>query len=384
MASILAYTIYTSGSTGKPKGVMVRHAALSNFVASMIKQPGIAAADRMLSLTTFSFDIFGLEIYGPLLAGACVVLTGKDVHQDPQAVLALIERHAVSVLQATPSTWRMLLDNEHAAILNGRTFLCGGEALPQELAQRMLALTPSVWNLYGPTETTIWSAQHALSADNSRPFLGTPIDNTALYILGSDLELNPLGAPGELLIGGDGLARGYFQRPSLTAERFVPDPFSANGARLYRTGDLTRYRAEGVIEYIGRIDHQVKIRGFRIELGEIEARLLALDSVRETVVVAQDGPTGPQLVGYVVPSASTVDEVELRAELKASLKAELPEYMVPAHLLFLAQLPLTPNGKVDRKALPAPDASLLQSTLQRAANRDSTRRRRDLASGAQA
>ncbi|WP_454563826.1 non-ribosomal peptide synthase/polyketide synthase [Pseudomonas sp. AIG] len=358
----LAYTIYTSGSTGKPKGVMVRHAALSNFVASMIKQPGIAASDRMLSLTTFSFDIFGLELYGPLLAGACVVLTGKDVHQDPQAVLELIERHAVSILQATPSTWRMLLDNEHAAILDGRTFLCGGEALPQELAHRMLALTPSVWNLYGPTETTIWSAQHALSADNSRPFLGTPIDNTGLYILGSDLELNPLGAPGELLIGGEGLARGYFQRPSLTAERFVPDPFAKNGARLYRTGDLTRYRAEGVIEYIGRIDHQVKIRGFRIELGEIEARLLALDSVRETVVVAQDGPTGPQLVGYVVPSASDVPDADLRAALKASLKAELPEYMVPAHLLFLAQLPLTPNGKVDRKALPAPDANQLQST----------------------
>jgi len=358
----LAYTIYTSGSTGKPKGVMVRHAALSNFVASMIKQPGIVATDRVLSLTTFSFDIFGLEIYAPLLAGACVVLTGKDVHQDPQAVLELIERHGVTALQATPSTWRMLLDNEQAPILAGRTFLCGGEALPQELAQRMLALTPRVWNLYGPTETTIWSAQHALSADNSRPYLGTPIDNTALYILGSDLELNPLGAPGELLIGGDGLARGYFQRPSLTAERFVPDPFSQTGARLYRTGDLTRYRAEGVIEYIGRIDHQVKIRGFRIELGEIEARLLALDSVRETVVVAQDGATGPQLVGYVVPTADAFDEGELRAALKATLKAELPEYMVPAHLLFLAQLPLTPNGKVDRKALPAPDASQLQST----------------------
>ncbi|MFJ7313616.1 non-ribosomal peptide synthase/polyketide synthase [Pseudomonas sp. NPDC098747] len=362
----LAYTIYTSGSTGKPKGVMVRHAAVSNFVASMVEQPGIVATDRMLSLTTFSFDIFGLEIYGPLLAGAAVVLTGKDVHQDPQAVLELIARHAVSMLQATPSTWRMLLDNEHAATLNGRTFLCGGEALPQELAQRMLARSPKVWNLYGPTETTIWSALHPLSADDSRPFLGKPIDNTALYILGSDLELNPLGAPGELLIGGDGLARGYFQRPSLTAERFVPDPFSSTGERVYRTGDLTRYRAEGVIEYIGRIDHQVKIRGFRIELGEIEARLLALDSVRETVVVAQDGPTGAQLVGYVVPSSSTVldaeGEADLRAALKASLKAELPEYMVPAHLLFLAQLPLTPNGKVDRKALPAPDASQLQST----------------------
>ncbi|MFJ2685159.1 non-ribosomal peptide synthase/polyketide synthase [Pseudomonas sp. NPDC087342] len=358
----LAYVIYTSGSTGKPKGVMVRHAALCNFVESMVDQPGLNPQDRMLSLTTFSFDIFGLEIYGPLLAGARVVLTGKDVHQDPQAVLELIERHGVSVLQATPSTWRMLLDHEQASILAGRTFLCGGEALPQELAERMLALSPKVWNLYGPTETTIWSALHPLTRENAKPYLGKPIDNTALYILGSDLELNPIGAPGELLIGGDGLARGYFERPALTAERFVPDPFSSSGERLYRTGDLTRYRAEGVIEYIGRIDHQVKIRGFRIELGEIEARLLALDSVRETVVVAQDGPTGPQLVGYVVAATAVEDEAALRAELKASLKAELPDYMVPAHLLFLTQLPLTPNGKVDRKALPSPDASLLQST----------------------
>ncbi|MEO6678178.1 MAG: amino acid adenylation domain-containing protein, partial [Pseudomonas sp.] len=304
----LAYVIYTSGSTGKPKGVMVRHAALCNFVESMVDQPGLNAQDRMLSLTTFSFDIFGLEIYGPLLAGARVVLTGKDVHQDPQAVLELIERHGVTVLQATPSTWRMLRDHEQASILAGRAFLCGGEALPQELAERMLVLSPKVWNLYGPTETTIWSALHPLTRENPKPYLGKPIDNTALYILGSDLELNPIGAPGELLIGGDGLARGYFERPSLTAERFVPDPFSFSGERLYRTGDLTRYRAEGVIEYIGRIDHQVKIRGFRIELGEIEARLLALDSVRETVVVAQDGPTGPQLVGYVVTATACEDE----------------------------------------------------------------------------
>ncbi|MDP9785927.1 non-ribosomal peptide synthase/polyketide synthase [Pseudomonas fluorescens] len=360
-AEHLAYVIYTSGSTGRPKGVMVRHGALSNFVTSMLAQPGLAASDRMLSLTTFSFDIFGLEIYGPLSAGASIVLTGQNVHQDPQAVLALIERHDVSVLQATPSSWRMLLDHEHAALLAGRTFLCGGEALPQELAQRLLALSPKVWNLYGPTETTIWSALHPLNRESSRPYLGKPLDNTALYVVGSDLTLNPPGAPGELLIGGDGLARGYFQRPALTAERFVPDPFSTTGERLYRTGDLTRYRAEGVVEYIGRIDHQVKIRGLRIELGEIEAALLAQDSVRETVVVAHDGPTGAQLVGYVVPATGEVaDESALRASLKAALKAQLPEYMVPAHLLFLAQLPLTPNGKVDRKALPAPDAGDLQ------------------------
>ncbi|WP_095974863.1 non-ribosomal peptide synthetase [Pseudomonas ogarae] len=360
-AEHLAYVIYTSGSTGRPKGVMVRHGALSNFVTSMIAQPGLTASDRMLSLTTFSFDIFGLEIYGPLSAGASIVLTGQNVHQDPQAVLALIEQHDVSVLQATPSSWRMLLDHEQASVLAGRTFLCGGEALPLELAQRLLALSPKVWNLYGPTETTIWSALHPLSLESSRPFLGKPLDNTALYVVGGDLTLNPPGAPGELLIGGDGLARGYFQRPALTAERFVPDPFSTTGERLYRTGDLTRYRAEGVVEYIGRIDHQVKIRGLRIELGEIEAALLAQENVRETVVVAHEGPTGAQLVGYVVPATGeVVDESALRASLKAALKAQLPEYMVPAHLLFLAQLPLTPNGKVDRKALPAPDAGDLQ------------------------
>ncbi|WP_434562285.1 non-ribosomal peptide synthase/polyketide synthase [Pseudomonas sp. Z4-20] len=360
----LAYVIYTSGSTGKPKGVMVRHGALGNFISSMIAQPGLAAGDRMLSLTTFSFDIFGLEIYAPLSVGASVVLTGQNVHQDPQAVLALIEQHDVSVLQATPSSWRMLLDHEQAWVLAGRTFLCGGEALPLELAQRLLALSPKVWNLYGPTETTIWSAVHPLSLECDRPFLGKPLDNTALYIVGSDLSLNPPGAPGELFIGGVGLARGYFQRPALTAERFVPDPFSTTGERLYRTGDLSRYRAEGVVEYLGRLDHQVKIRGLRIELGEIEAALLAQDSVRETVVVAHEGPTGAQLVGYVVPANGELPEPDapLRAALKAALKAQLPEYMVPAHLLFLAQLPLTPNGKIDRKALPAPEARDLQQT----------------------
>ncbi len=263
----LAYAIYTSGSTGKPKGVMVRHQALVNFVTSMVRAPGLTACDRMLSLTTFSFDIFGLEIYGPLLCGASVVLVDKQTAQDPQALLALIDAQQVSVVQATPSTWRMLLDHEQAPILRGCKFFCGGEALADDLAQRMLGLAGQVWNLYGPTETTIWSAAWQLTEDQRRPYLGQPIANTTLYILGDELAPNPAGAVGELLIGGDGLARGYHDRPALTAERFLPDPFG-QGSRLYRTGDLARHRHDGVLEYMGRIDHQVKIRGFRIELGK--------------------------------------------------------------------------------------------------------------------
>ncbi|MEG0247952.1 MAG: amino acid adenylation domain-containing protein, partial [Pseudomonas sp.] len=356
----LAYAIYTSGSTGKPKGVMVPHGALGNFIASMARQPGLAVGERILSLTTFSFDIFGLEIYLPLTVGACAVLVDKDTTLDPDAILTTVAIQRVNTLQATPSTWRMLLDSPQVAALQGCTLLCGGEALADELAARMLALGGAVWNLYGPTETTIWSAAHRL---DGQPWLGRPIDNTGLYIVSQDGALAPVGVPGELLIGGDGLARGYFQRPGLTAERFLPDPFGAPGQRLYRTGDLARYRAEGVIEYLGRLDHQVKIRGFRIELGEIEARIQAQDAVREAAVVALDGPSGPQLVGYVVLAEST-DSTEqhtaLRESIKAGLKQHLADYMIPAHLVFVAQMPLTPNGKLDRKALPAPDVSQTQ------------------------
>ncbi|WHS58672.1 non-ribosomal peptide synthase/polyketide synthase [Pseudomonas sp. G2-4] len=362
----LAYAIYTSGSTGKPKGVMVRHGALTNFVASMAKAPGMTAQDRALSLTTFSFDIFGLEIYVPLMVGACIVLTGQQVAQDPYAVLALIEAERVNVVQATPSTWRMLLDNERADGLRGCKCLCGGEALPQELAVRMLALGGEVWNLYGPTETTIWSALHPLRPADAQPWLGGPIDNTALYIVDADLLPVPYGVAGELLIGGQGLARGYYQRAALTAERFVPHPFAV-GERLYRTGDLARQRADGILEYLGRIDHQVKIRGFRIELGEIEARLLEQDSVREAAVLAQDAPGGQALVAYIVPTADLNDldagaQSALRDSLTARLKVNLPDYMVPAHMVLMPRFPLTPNGKLDRKQLPKPDASQWQKT----------------------
>ncbi|WP_342366742.1 non-ribosomal peptide synthase/polyketide synthase [Pseudomonas fluorescens] len=352
----LAYVIYTSGSTGKPKGVMVRHDALSSFTQGMANTLAIGVDARLLSLTTFSFDIFALELYVPLVTGATVVLADKDVSLDPEAILDVVQREAITVVQATPSSWKILLDSERRTLLHGVKCLCGGEALPADLAQRMLALEGCVWNLYGPTETTIWSAAHRLL--EPLPFVGRPIANTSLFILNADLAPCPVGVRGELLIGGVGLARGYHGRAAMTAERFVPNPFARNGERLYRTGDLARYREDGVVECIGRVDHQVKVRGFRIELGEIEACLREQSEIREAVVVAQND----QLLAYLVTHTVTPEDAQgaLREVFKAALREVLPDYMVPAHMLFLPRLPLTPNGKLDRKALPNPDASLLQ------------------------
>ncbi|UII73718.1 non-ribosomal peptide synthase/polyketide synthase [Pseudomonas sp. HN11] len=343
----LAYVIYTSGSTGRPKGVMVRHQALNSFTCGMAATLDIGADARMLSLTTFSFDIFALELYVPLTVGATVLLSGQALALDPEAIIDLVHSQCATVLQATPSTWRMLLESPRARLLHGIKSLCGGEALPVDLAQRMLDLQGPLWNLYGPTETTIWSTAHRLY--EAQPFVGRPVANTALFILNAGLAPTPVGAAGELLIGGVGLARGYHECPALTAERFVPNPFGAPGERLYRTGDLARYRADGVVEYIGRVDHQVKVRGFRIELGEIEACLREHAGVREAVVLADND----RLIAYLVSTAPDAPDV-----YKAALRQRLPDYMVPAHLMFLDSLPLTPNGKLDRKALPALDASL--------------------------
>ncbi len=348
----LAYVIYTSGSTGRPKGVMVRHQALCSFACGMAASLEFGSDARVLSLTTFSFDIFALELYVPLSVGGTVLLSGQELALDPEAIIDLVYNQSARVLQATPSTWRMLLESPRAHWLQGIKCLCGGEALPVDLAQGLLDLQGPVWNLYGPTETTIWSAAHRLSA--AQPFVGRPIANTSLFILNAGLTPCPQGAAGELMIGGAGLARGYHERPALTAERFVPNPYGAPGERLYRSGDLARYRPDGVVEYIGRVDQQVKVRGFRIELGEIEACLRELAAVREAVVLADND----RLIAYLVTFAAE-QQASLRDQYKAALRERLPDYMVPAHLVFLDSLPLTPNGKLDRKALPKLDAGVL-------------------------
>ncbi|MBR1254338.1 amino acid adenylation domain-containing protein [Bradyrhizobium sp. AUGA SZCCT0240] len=346
----LAYVIYTSGSTGLPKGVMVRHDAVTNFLATMAEQPGMTPQDRVLGLTSLSFDIAVLELWLPLTLGARVVLADRAAAHDPGQLKALVTAQGVTMIQATPSTWRMLLDHDGPPLPQSCRVLCGGEALPPDLSRRLVTQAGELWNLYGPTETTVWSARHRLDAQDDRPMLGGPIGKTTLHILDNDLNLAPVGVAGELYIGGEGLARGYWQRGALTAERFIPDPFGPAGARLYRTGDVARWRSDGVIEYIGRSDHQVKIRGFRIELGEIEARLMEQAAVRAAIVVAREVGAGRQLVAYVSGEASLDGSA-----LKTALSSVLPDYMVPARIVVLDRLPLTPNGKIDRKALPAPD-----------------------------
>ncbi|MGY3617880.1 amino acid adenylation domain-containing protein [Bradyrhizobium sp. USDA 10063] len=364
----LAYVIYTSGSTGLPKGVMVRHDAVTNFLATMAERPGMTAQDRVLGLTSLSFDIAVLELWLPLTRGACVVLADRAAAHDPGRLKAMVAAQDVTMIQATPSTWRMLLDHDEASgrwLPQGCRVLCGGEALTPDLARRLVGQAGGVWNLYGPTETTVWSARHRLDAQDDRPVLGGPIGNTTLHILDRDLNVAPIGVVGELYIGGVGLARGYWRRGALTAERFIPDPFGSPGTRLYRTGDLARWRADGVVEYVGRADHQVKIRGFRIELGEIEARLLEQPGVRAAVVVAREVGAHRQLVGYI-SGEGTLDGSALRA----ALSSLLPDYMVPSRIVILERLPLTPNGKIDRKALPAPDA--LATATARVAPRTAT------------
>ncbi|MBL8341598.1 MAG: amino acid adenylation domain-containing protein [Rubrivivax sp.] len=348
--SDLAYVIYTSGSTGRPKGVMIEHAAVVNFLRSMHHEPGIAAGDRWVSVTTLSFDIFGLELWGPLSAGGTVVLASRATALDGRALSDLLQEQRATVLQATPATWRLLIEAGWSG-LPGLKMLCGGEALPRDLAGRLLQLGGELWNMYGPTETTIWSTLTRIT-DAAEPItIGRPIAGTSVAILEASGQLAVPGVAGELCIGGAGVARGYHQRPELTAEKFATLSL-AGGApeRWYRTGDLARLRSDGRLEFIGRRDNQIKLRGYRIELGEIEAALAAAPGVQQAVVVVREDVPGDQrLVAYVVARDGFAADA-----VRTALRARLPEYMVPNHVVALGALPLTPNGKIDRKALPAP------------------------------
>jgi amino acid adenylation domain-containing protein len=362
-----AYVIYTSGSTGTPKGVQVLHRSLTNFLASMQREPGMDAFDRLLAVTTPSFDISGLELYLPLVSGARVVIAPKSAVVDGAALTRMLDEEQITVMQATPVTWRLLLESGWQGT-PGLKVLCGGEALGRELANRLIETGAEVWNLYGPTETTIWSALHRLEAGEEAVPIGGPIANTRLYILDDRLEPVPLGAVGELFIGGDGVARGYLNRPDLTASRFLVDPFYADG-RMYRTGDLARMLPGGLTEYLGRVDAQVKLRGFRIELGEIETILERQPGVKQAVVVVrEDSPGDQRLTAYIV----VLERDTLAADtLREALAERLPDYMVPVAYVFLDKLPHTPNRKVDRKALPAPTADAARSAKYVAPRTDS-------------
>jgi len=362
-AEALAYVIYTSGSTGEPKAAMNRHRGISNRLKWMQGAYGLESADRVLQKTPFSFDVSVWEFFWPLLTGARLVIARPEGHRDSAYLVQLIQEAGVTTVHFVPSMLQVFLEEPevgHCASL--RRVICSGEALGLELQDRCLQQLRGVklHNLYGPTEAsvdvTFW---HCTSEPHQRNVpLGRPIWNTQIYIVNPNLEIVPVGVSGEILIGGVGLGRGYLHRPDLTAERFFPDPFARTGGqRLYRTGDVGRYRRDGVIEYLGRMDHQVKIRGYRIELGEIEARLSEHAGVREAVVLArEDTPGAKRLVAYYTPSAATDPEQEVvgAEQLRLHLSASLPEYMVPAAYVRLESLPLMPNGKLDRKALPAP------------------------------
>ena len=358
----LAYVIFTSGSTGRPKGAMNTHRGICNRLLWMQQQYGLGRDDRVLQKTPFSFDVSVWEFFWPLMTGARLVIALPEGHKDSGYLVRLIRERSITTLHFVPSMMRVFLEEEGVEACGSlRRVICSGEALPHELQERCFTRLPWVelHNLYGPTEAAVDVTYWACRPGDERwtvP-IGRPVWNTEIYVLDGELEPVPLGVPGELYIGGVQVGRGYAGRPDLTAERFVPDPFSKTpGARLYRTGDLVRHLPDGAIEYLGRLDYQVKIRGQRIELGEIEATLDRHAGVRQSVVVAQAQAGDQRLVAYVVPQ----QEAPSSEELKQHLLRTLPQYMVPSIFVFLQALPLTPSGKVDRKQLPVPDRSAPQ------------------------
>jgi len=353
-----AYVIFTSGSTGRPKGVQIPHRALVNLLWAMRDRPGLTASDVLLSVTTISFDIAALEIFLPLIVGARLVMATATQTVDGRELLALLDREEVTVLQATPVTWELMIE---AGWRESRSLkmLCGGEALSRRLANQLLERGGELWNMYGPTETTIWSAAYPVGPGKGPVPIGGVIANTQFYVVDSAGGLVPPGASGELVIGGDGVAIGYLGRDDLTRARFVPDGFrSVPDARLYRTGDIVRSRRPGEFDYLGRTDHQVKLRGFRIELGEIEAAILADPEIAEAVVTIHRPSQGdPALAAYIAMSgAQRKPPHQAATRLRTHLAQSLPKYMQPQFVTVLDALPRTPNGKIDRESLPAPSA----------------------------
>ncbi|MDP9140138.1 MAG: amino acid adenylation domain-containing protein [Pseudomonadota bacterium] len=364
----VAYVLFTSGSTGRPKGVQIQHRALINLLWAMRERPGLQATDTLLAVTTVSFDIAALEIFLPLIVGAKLVMAATTDTTDGHALRSLIERHQVTVMQATPVTWQLLLAAGWSAKPSPckMKMLCGGEALSRSLADSLLATGGELWNLYGPTETTIWSSALRVMPGEGLVPIGSPIANTQFHVLDAHAHCVPDGVPGELYIGGDGVGLGYLNRPDETEQRFVMHRFNADRiVRLYRTGDRVRTRADGGLDFLGRADGQIKLRGFRIELGEIEAVLRAQSGVVDCVaIVAKDSTGESAILAYAVIGEPGEEGVVER--LRISLRSALPAYMCPSSMTLLEALPRTPNGKIDRAALPTPSTHVAADAVESA------------------
>lgn len=358
-----AYVIYTSGSTGKPKGVVIPHRALTNFLLSMREKPGMTQDDTLVAVTTLSFDIAALELYLPIITGARIVIASSETATDGVLLLDLLKKSHTTMMQATPTTWRLLMGggwNDNTVLGAHFKILCGGEALARDLCRQLLQRTDILWNVYGPTETTVWSTCAQLEDPDKAITIGRPIANTELYILDDLLQPVPIGVSGALYIAGAGVSLGYLNREDLTNERFIENPYfnpfaSIISPKMYKTGDLARFRMDGSVEYLGRSDKQVKLRGYRIELEEIEASLAEYPLIQQCVVILREEPLKEvALIAYAIPKPGCTLDFN---EVKTHLRTTLPEYMIPQRLSVLTQFPLTQNGKIDRKALPAPDES---------------------------
>lgn len=352
----LAYVIYTSGSTGKPKGVMIEHRSVNNFAKGIARKIDFSPGKTVMALTTISFDIFVLETILPLISGVKVVLVDEAQQKNPELLINAILKYNIDMLQITPSRLKLLINykNDLSYLKNLKEIMVGGEEFPKSILEILKKSTDAkIYNLYGPTETTVWSTIQDLTYKNKID-IGKPIDNTQIYIVDENINIQPIGVEGELCISGDGLARGYLNSPDLTQEKFIPNPF-VKGGRLYKTGDLAKWLPDGNIKYIGRIDFQVKVNGFRIELEEIQTLLQEHESVRETVVTSGQNMNGETYISTYIVLTNKNDDFQLIVpKLREYLKSKLPDYMIPSFFIQLETVPLTPNGKVDRKNLPEP------------------------------